>query len=88
MQDWLTRSAHSAPDRLAIRTAEGDFTYAELHAGAERTARRLAARGVSAGDRVATTLPPGRSFVELLHAMPRLGAVLVPLNTRDRKSVV
>lgn len=68
--------------QLALRTSDGDVTYAELNAGAERTARRLAARGVTAGDRVATTLPPGREFAELLHAMPRLGAVLVPLNTR------
>jgi O-succinylbenzoic acid--CoA ligase len=82
VQDWLTRSAAHAPTRLALRTAEGDVDYAELHSGAERTARRLAARGVGAGDRVATTLPPGRAFAELLHAMPRLGAVLVPLNTR------
>lgn len=84
MQDWLTRSARSAPDRLALRTPAGDVAYAELHAGAERAARRLAARGVAAGDRVATTLPPGREFAELLHAMPRIGAVLVPLNTRLR----
>ena len=34
------------------------------------------------GDRVATTLPPGVDFVVLLHALPKLGAVLVPLNTR------
>ena len=82
MQDWLTRSASAAPDRLALRTAGGDVAYRDLHAGAERTARRLAARGVRAGDRVATTLPAGRDFAELLHAMPRLGTVLVPLNTR------
>ncbi len=36
-----------------------------------------------AGDRVATTLPPGHAFVELLHACPRLGAVFVPLDPRD-----
>ena len=35
------------------------------------------------GDRVATVLPPGIAFAELLHAVPRLGAVLVPLNPRD-----
>jgi O-succinylbenzoic acid--CoA ligase len=46
------------------------------------TARRLAGQGVKAGDRVATTLPPGVDFAALLHALPRLGAVLVPLNTR------
>jgi O-succinylbenzoic acid--CoA ligase len=31
---------------------------------------------------VATTLPPGLQFAALLHALPRLGAALVPLNTR------
>jgi o-succinylbenzoate---CoA ligase len=31
---------------------------------------------------VATTLPPGVAFVELLHALSRLGAVLVPLDPR------
>ncbi|MEA2398279.1 MAG: o-succinylbenzoate---CoA ligase [Thermoleophilaceae bacterium] len=45
-------------------------------------ARRLAAAGVGSGDRVASTLPAGSDFAALLHALPRLGAVLVPLNTR------
>ena len=57
-------------------------SYRELDAAAARVARRLAAAGVKAGDRVATTLPPGHEFAELLHALPRIGAVLVPLNTR------
>ena len=46
-------------------------------------ARQLAGLGVSAGDRVAVSLPPGLEFAALLHAMPLLGSVLVPLNTRD-----
>jgi o-succinylbenzoate---CoA ligase len=33
---------------------------------------------VGAGDRVRVTHPPGIAFVELLHALPRLGAVLEP----------
>ena len=36
-----------------------------------------------AGDRVATTLPAGPDFCSLLHALPRLGAVLVPLDPRE-----
>ncbi len=46
------------------------------------TARRLAALGVRAGDRVGATLPAGPDFAALAHALPRLGAALVPLNTR------
>ena len=57
-------------------------TYAELETEAARTARRLAARGVGPGDHVATALPAGLAFVELLHALPKLGAVVVPINTR------
>jgi O-succinylbenzoic acid--CoA ligase len=66
----------------ALITADGSITYAQLGAGAARTARRLAALGVGEGDRVATTLAPGLAFAELLHALPLLGASLVPLNTR------
>jgi O-succinylbenzoic acid--CoA ligase len=58
-------------------------TYAELDTEADRVARRLAALGVQPGDRVATTLPPGQGFAALLHAVPRIGAVLVPLDPRD-----
>ncbi len=36
--------------------------------------------GVAPGDRVATTLSPGLDFGLLLHALPRLGAALVPLD--------
>jgi len=54
-------------------------TYAELDQGATRVARALAARGVNPGDRVRVSHPPGSTFVELLHAVPRRGAVFVPV---------
>ena len=38
--------------------------------------------GFGTGDRVVLLLPNGLSFVELVHAVPRVGAILVPLNTR------
>jgi o-succinylbenzoate---CoA ligase len=38
---------------------------------------------VSAGDRVAVALPASDEFVALLHAMPLLGSVLVPVNPRE-----
>jgi o-succinylbenzoate---CoA ligase len=60
--------------------AEGrTLTYAELLERADDLARRLA---VGPGDRVPTALPPGLAFCELLHALPRRGAVLVPLDPR------
>ena len=63
--------------------AEGrSLTYTQLAELADRTARRLAACGVGVGDRVAVLLPPGVDFAATLHALIRLGAVLVPVNTR------
>lgn len=67
---------------VAIEGPEGSLTYGDLHAGAERAARRLAALGVTRGDRVALDLPPGRAFVEVFWGAPLIGAVVAPVNTR------
>jgi O-succinylbenzoic acid--CoA ligase len=83
LEEWLTQAARRRPDHPALRAEGRTLTYVELSAAAARTARRLADHGVGAGDRVATTLSPGLAFCELLHALPRLGAVFVPLDPRD-----
>jgi o-succinylbenzoate---CoA ligase len=75
VEDWVARWARERPDQLAL----GGLTYADLDRTASVTARRLAALGVRAGDRVATTLPAGKDFAALLHGVPRVGAALVPL---------
>jgi O-succinylbenzoic acid--CoA ligase len=46
-------------------------------------ARQLAGLGVGEGTRVAVALPPSLEYAALLHAMPLLGSILVPVNTRD-----
>ena len=82
MHDWVTEAARRRPDHSAVEAPDGALTYAELDDRVERCARQLAALGVGEGERVATTLPPSLAFCELMHALPRLGAALVPLNTR------
>ncbi len=58
--------------------AEGrTLTFAELHERADHLARGLA---VTPGARVPVAASPGIAFCELLHALPRRGAVLVPLD--------
>jgi O-succinylbenzoic acid--CoA ligase len=69
--------AREQPDAAAVN----GIAYADLDAEASRWASGLAAEGVGPGDRVATTLG-GVDFAPLLHALPKLGAVLVPINTR------
>lgn len=79
MELWLDRTARERPDAIAL--APG-LTWAQLDELATATAHALGVQGVAPGERVATTLPPGPQFAALLHALPKLGAVLVPLNTR------
>jgi O-succinylbenzoic acid--CoA ligase len=80
LEHWLTLRARSHPGHTALEADGRAWSYAELDAAACLAARRLAALGVGPGDRVASTLGPGGALVELLHAVPKLGAALVPLN--------
>ena len=82
MRDWVSEAAKARPDHVGVEAPDGALTYAELDRRADSAARQLAALGVGEGGRVATALPPSTAFAVLLHAAPRIGAALVPLNTR------
>jgi O-succinylbenzoic acid--CoA ligase len=83
VEDWLTSAARERPEHPAVVAAEGTVTYAQLDERASRVARRLAAGGVRPGDRVRLSHPSGIAFAELLHALPRLGAVVEPVRPTD-----
>ena len=89
MDDPVRRHARERPDALALRADGRELTYAELDAEADWVASELCETGVGPGSPVITDLRPGVAFAALLHATPRLGAVLVPvgsnLPTRDRE---
>ena len=76
------RAGRAHPDRHALVFGDDVRTYAELGDRAARLASALAARGVTAGDRVALLLHNGIEFVESLLACHRLAAVPVPINFR------
>ncbi|HEU4793734.1 MAG TPA: AMP-binding protein, partial [Nitrolancea sp.] len=82
MPDWLRHRAAATPERLAILAGDERWTFAELEERVTRTARRLAGLGVRPGDRVATLLRNSHHAVVVIHAVGRVGAVLVPLNFR------
>jgi O-succinylbenzoic acid--CoA ligase len=79
---WLARAAASMPQRMALETPAGDWSYARLHAAARFGAGELAARGARRGDRVAIALPAGLAFAQALHACLLLGAIAVPVDLR------
>src|SRR6476659_7799144 len=74
--------AMTSPERVALQADGSEVTYAELEAEATWVARRLAAYGVRRGAKAALTIRPGREQVVLVHALMKLGAVLLPLSPR------
>ena len=58
------------------------LTYAELEARVDALAAELGALGIPPGEPLGAWLPPVPESVIVIHAIARVGAVLVPLNTR------
>lgn len=78
-EDLRVRAA-ADPDRPAVIAPEGELSYGELDAAAERLARGLAHNGVRRGDRVATLLPNSLEAVISIYGVFRAGAAISPLN--------
>ena len=84
MRDWLAVRANATPGATALRAdgLGGDRSYAALDDRAETLAGRLAAVGVCVDDSVAICAGTRLEFVVAVHAVQRLGAVLVPIDAR------
>ncbi len=82
VRDWLLEAAAARPRDEAIVDSQLRWTYAELELATRRIASSLHAAGADAGSRVAVLLGDGATAVAVVHAVRRLGAVLVPLNRR------
>jgi len=82
LPDWLTRCAENHPQRLAVQYDQVQWSFTELDNQASRIARQLATSGVQEGSRIALLAANSLFYVAFVHALARLGAILVPLNVR------
>lgn len=82
MRAWLTHTSLVRPKGIALIQGHRQWLYAELHQLVTEMASRLIWAGVKRGDHVAVLMPNRLEYVCLIHALMRLGAVLVPLNIR------
>ncbi len=73
------------PGRPAI-AEDQHFTYAELDRIVAAIASGLAAEGIAAGDRVVLFLGNGWEFLACVFACFRIGAIVVPIGTRQRRA--
>ncbi|MBQ1076206.1 AMP-binding protein [Micromonospora sp. C31] len=78
--DLIAARAAATPDAVALATARGPVSYADLVADADRLARHLAALGVGRGDVVGVLLDPGADLPLAALAALRAGAAYLPMD--------
>ncbi|MGW3483954.1 class I adenylate-forming enzyme family protein [Rhodococcus indonesiensis] len=79
--DPVLAHADAAPERIALRTRDGQRSYRRLRDDALRYGALLRSRGVAAGDRVLLLAPSVPEFVVAYLGIQAVGAVVVPVNT-------
>lgn len=84
----LADAVAACADRELVVLADERATYAGIAGRAQALAADLVARGVRRGDRVAVWLTNSIEWVVTLYAAARVGAILVPVNTRYRDAEV
>ena len=80
VHDVLARMAKLAPARIGATLGDTARTFGELDTGATQAAHRLAAAGVTAGDRVTWWGPTAFEALEVGYGTSKLGAAIAPIN--------
>ena len=96
MTDWFTEKGTigELPRQAAARFGAAEalvfegarWSFDELEAEVDRAARALLAVGVNPGDKIALWLMNRPEWLFVFYGALRIGAVIVPLNTRFRKN--
>ena len=82
--DLIDRAATRWPDREALCFEGQRWSFAELRVEVDRAAKALIAAGVAPGDHVCLWLGNRPEFIFIFFAVAKIGAVLVPINSRFR----
>jgi len=80
VERWFADQVQRTPTAIAITSADGRCTFAELDARANRIANVLVVRGVSPGDWVGLCLPRSIDLLAALLGVLKCGAAYVPLD--------
>jgi fatty-acyl-CoA synthase len=82
--DWLLARSRLSPNREAVVDANTNrrFTFSQLNTRASNLAAAFVENGIEKGDRIALLAPNDISYIDILFACAKLGAIFVPLNFR------
>lgn len=81
-------SARARPEKIALRFGEQSWTYSELDSEVTRLSAGLTGLGGRQGDRIGLLISNSPDFVLLFLAVQRIGAVAVPMDTRQQGAEV
>jgi amino acid adenylation domain-containing protein len=80
LRDRFEQQVERSPDAVAVTGEQGSITYAQLSAGADRIAGRLAAEGVTSESVVAVLAERSADLVTALLGVIKAGAAYLPLD--------
>jgi len=80
----LDEAAERYSDKVATMFQNGEVTYSQLKQTADLVARGFLSLGIGNGDRVAIWMAGYAEWAYLYFALARIGAIIVPVNTRYR----
>ncbi|MBP6018289.1 MAG: AMP-binding protein [Burkholderiaceae bacterium] len=78
----LRSTAQRVPEKIALVGMDESLSFAELDERVDQIARGLHASGIRRGDTVALWVTNTPTWVAIWIAVARIGAILVPINTR------
>ncbi|MCH7713656.1 MAG: AMP-binding protein [Chloroflexi bacterium] len=84
--DLVDRAAGRFGDKEALCFEGRRWTFNQLQQDINRAARGLLQLGIQPGEKVILWMPNRPEWVHILFALAKIGAVLVPINTRFRTS--
>ena len=82
--DLINQAAARHGPREALMYEGRRWTFAEFRAETDRVARALIGLGIGPGDKVSVWMPNRAEWLFLFGAIAKIGAVIVPVNTRFR----
>ena len=82
LTETLTKAVKLFPQKRAVVCGGRHWTYQEFYNRILRLFRCLKGFGLKKGDKVAILHPNCHTFLEAYYAIPQIGAVSVPINTR------
>jgi len=85
LNDLIRYQAETGPERPAILFEDTAISYGEFYEDVGRAARMLLGFGLQKGDRLGLMFPNRPEMLFLYFACFRIGAIVVPVNTRYQR---